>query len=155
MQYGHSLKEQGKYGEAEAAYRQAIKLRPRDPDAHLQLGHVLKLMDRAGESREEYAASMRLKPTRAAFDELDSLKDTDTGCGAVTATAAELESSDAVYLEVDDLLDYLRSHRTVSGIQRVQVGIVTHAIVAIEQGDRQYRIVRTARSGRGFLQFVP
>jgi len=154
VQYGHCLKEQGKRVEAETAYRRAIELAPEDADAHLQLGHVLKLLDRKEDAQQAYLASVGLKPTKAAIEEVQGLG----GAAAVQSSGALAlahDSSGTIYLEIDDLLDYLRSYRTVSGIQRVQVGVIQHAITqpATEQG--AYAFIRTGRNTSGFWRLDP
>lgn len=65
------------------------------------------------------------------------------------------DAQDTIYLEVDDLLDYLRSHWTVSGIQRVQVGIILHAIMEPATDQGTYALVRTGRNASGFRQLDP
>jgi len=48
------LKELTRFGEAEAAYRQALAQLPDDGDVHLQLGHLLKLLGRTEEAIAAY-----------------------------------------------------------------------------------------------------
>ena len=150
VQYGHSLKEQGKQKDAETAYRHAIKLHPNDADAHLQLGHVLKLLGRSGEAQREYAYSMELKPSQAAFEELINPDAVRLATPAPPVFAKH--SADTIYLEIDDLLDYLKAHRTVSGIQRVQVGVITHAMAEMAQGRGSYCLVRTDKRRQELVQ---
>jgi len=154
VQYGHCLKEQGKRVEAETAYRRAIELAPDDADAHLQLGHVLKLLDRREDAQQAYLASVGLKPTKAAIEEVQGL-----GGAAVVqgsgALALAHDSSGTIYLEVDDLLDYLRNHRTVSGIQRVQVGVIQHAILQSGAEQSAYAFIRSGRNASGFWRLEP
>ena len=153
VQYGHSLKEQGKRKEAEAAYRRAIELRPDDPDAHLQMGHVLKLLGKSEEAQGAYVSSMELKPSRSAFEELESLDMVQLPRGRHRASAEA--SADTIYLEIDDLLDYLRNHKTVSGIQRVQVGVIAHAINKMEEGRGSYSLVRAGKYGSSLISLLP
>ena len=40
VERGYTLADLGRYGEAEAAFRQAIRLKPRNADAHNGLGNV-------------------------------------------------------------------------------------------------------------------
>lgn len=154
VQYGHCLKEQGKRVEAEAAYRRAIELAPEDADAHLQLGHVLKLLDRKEDAQASYLASVGLKPSKAALEEVQSLSGTKAGTD-LGAAAMLHDAQDTIYLEIDDLLDYLRNHWTVSGIQRVQVGIILHAIMAPATDQGIYAFVRTGRNASGFWRLDP
>ena len=154
VQYGHCLKEQGKRTEAEAAYRRAIELRPDDADAHLQLGHVLKLLGRREEAQQSYLASIELKPSKAALDEANTLVGIGDGPD-LAAGAMVQDSAETIYLEIDDLLDYLRNHRTVSGIQRVQVGIIQHAMTDAAMQRGTYAFVRTGRHATGFWKLDP
>ena len=48
------LKELTRFGEAEAAYRQALAQSPDDGDLHLQLGHLLKLLGRTEDAIDVY-----------------------------------------------------------------------------------------------------
>jgi len=62
--YNHAkaLERQGRLREAEAAYRQAIRLRPNYPEAHNDLGLVLSVQDRSAEAEAEVREAIRLKP---------------------------------------------------------------------------------------------
>lgn len=154
VQYGHALKEQGKLASAEAAYRRAIELQPDDADAHLQLGHALKRQGRLDDARQAYQTSMELKPSKAAIEEVARLSTTEAAQELIAATTSH-DRDDTIYLEVDDLLDYLRNHRTLSGIQRVQVGIVQYAISEGVGPDGQYAFVRTGKHAAGFWRLDP
>lgn len=59
VQLGHMLKELARFGEAEAAYRQALAQSP-NGDTYLQLGHLLKLLGRRDEAVESYLAAYAL-----------------------------------------------------------------------------------------------
>ena len=63
VQYGHALKEQGFYKDAEAAYRRAIELVPDSADSWLQLGHVLKLQGKLKTALTAYARAYDADPT--------------------------------------------------------------------------------------------
>ena len=56
------LKELTQYGQAEAAYRQALAQSPEDGDIHLQLGHLLKLLGRTEEARKAMRALLAVAP---------------------------------------------------------------------------------------------
>jgi tetratricopeptide (TPR) repeat protein len=60
MQYGHSLKQNNRLAEAEAAYRKAIDLCPEDADANLQIGHLLKIQGRLSEAVVYYTRASEL-----------------------------------------------------------------------------------------------
>ena len=149
IQYGHALKEQGKLEDAEKAYQRAIDLKPGDADAHLQLGHALKLLGRRDDAEQAYTASLLLAPSKAAYDEVSGIGAIEVADQVVSANA-EQDGSATLYFEIDDLLDYLRSHKTLSGIQRVQVGIIQHAMQM--EGDAAVPIafVRSGKHAAGF-----
>lgn len=119
VQLGHALKEQQKYEDAELAYRNARELKLDDADIHLQLGHLLKIRGRNKEALESYAKSYQLEPTYAAEMEIKAL-DVDAEARFSKAISSQFNSTDIVYIELDDMLIYLDSHSAVSGIQRVQ-----------------------------------
>jgi glycosyltransferase involved in cell wall biosynthesis/Flp pilus assembly protein TadD len=125
IQFGHSRKEMGDLPGGEAAYRCALALQPDDADLHLQLGHVLKLQERTREAIEAYRRSFALKPLRAAAFELQGL-----GLSISEAVSASVSVSrdPAVFFEISDLFVDLLESRTISGIQRVQLCIVTHLL---------------------------
>ena len=154
IQYGHCLKEQSKLIEAEAAYRHAIALDPDDADAYLQLGHALKLLDRLPSAEQAYKRSFELRPSKAAYDEMIRLADADEVPERLPARTNH-DVSGMIYLEVDDLLDYLRHYRTLSGIQRVQVGIIQHAINEIASSDQPYAFVRMGKHAAVFWRLDP
>lgn len=62
VQYGHSLKEQGRLEAAEQAYRRAVALDGSVADTHLQLGRVIKMQNRLDEARDCYQRAYRLDP---------------------------------------------------------------------------------------------
>jgi FkbM family methyltransferase len=62
VQYGHSLKEQGRLPDAETAYRQAVRLDPKGADGALQLGHCLKMQGRIDEAIKCYSQALQVNP---------------------------------------------------------------------------------------------
>lgn len=120
VQLGNCLKEAGQLAEALAAYDVAINLDPKSADAHLQRGHLHKIKGRRSEALEDYRKSFELSPKRnPAFEELLAL-----GNGydiSVTGSEGDLRRPGipTIYLDVTDLIDYLRVNVTLSGIQRV------------------------------------
>lgn len=142
VQQGHARKEQGKLDAAEGAYRRALELSPEDADAYLQLGHILKLQSKRLEAAAAYARSLTLAPSRAAFEELSMVEGPQRANKLRRATAKFMVET--VYFEIDDLLGWLRAHKTLSGIQRVQVGIIRNLLKELLQhNDGQYIFVRT------------
>ena len=115
---------------------------------------MLKLLDRKEDAQQSYLSSVALKPTKAAIEEVKGLVVMEYGQGPGVLAMAH-DSPGTIYLEIDDLLDYLRNYRTVSGIQRVQVGVIRHAIgqAATERGT--YAFIRTGRNASGFWRLDP
>lgn len=142
VQLGHALKESSRFQEAEAAYRSALALTPDDADLHLQIGHLLKLTGRTEQAIKSYAASLRLSPTMAAYNEL-----TARGQGRlvldILSIRPNLPSPSLTYVQVTDFFNYLRAHKTVSGIQRVQLGIIMHVLAMPLAAPELRRIVYT------------
>jgi GT2 family glycosyltransferase/Tfp pilus assembly protein PilF len=62
IQYGHMLKEAGRFVEAETAYRRAAEFDPAGGDAWLHLGHVLKRQERIPDAITAYADALRVDP---------------------------------------------------------------------------------------------
>ena len=74
VQYGHALKEAGKFEASERAYQRALECDDRIADTHLQLGHLLGLQNRPIEAGESYIRALRLAPRlQDAFYALRSL----------------------------------------------------------------------------------
>lgn len=62
VQFGHALKESGRYSEAEACYRAYLAENTQDADIHLQLGHLFLLQDRGHEARSCYEGALARAP---------------------------------------------------------------------------------------------
>lgn len=121
VQLGHCRKEGGDLAGGEEAYRRALQISPGDPDPPLHLGHVLKLQNRLGEAAEAYRRSFALKPVCGVADELRRLSPSER----LEISVEPKRSKDRrVYVDVSDLLDVMTETVTVSGIQRVQVGLL-------------------------------
>ena len=133
IQLGHALKESHHRDEAETAYRTALSLTPNDGDLHLQLGHLLRLLGRTEEATESYKTAARLQPTSQAVAEPAGLMSTH---GADRQRPAAKPVVGRVHVPVDDLFDYIHHHRTVSGIQRVQLNLIGYLIMLPNAGDR-------------------
>lgn len=150
IQYGHALKESARPGEAEKAYRAALVRKPDDADGHLQMGHLHKLQGRLKLAAHDYAAAVRLDPTLAdALAELRMLLDRGVSLDDRTA-AAVLESfredlfrptapiedngRPCLVFDVSDLIGYFQNARLPTGIQRVQIELIT-ALLASPRTD--------------------
>jgi cytochrome c-type biogenesis protein CcmH/NrfG len=62
VQFGHALKEAGRIPEAEAAYRNAVRLSGETLDTLLPLGHALTLQDKCAEAARIYSRALDLSP---------------------------------------------------------------------------------------------
>jgi glycosyltransferase involved in cell wall biosynthesis len=135
VQLGHARKEQGDLKRAKLAYGTAMGLRADDDDVCLHMGHLLKLMgDRAG-AEEAYRRSFTINSeNRNALQELLSLE-ADI---AVAEAATVLAAGRNIYLDITDLMEYVKDNVSLSGIQRV----VAHLITGISAYGEQHRDVR-------------
>jgi glycosyltransferase involved in cell wall biosynthesis len=154
VQYGHALKALGKLGEAERAYREALMLEPDSADTFLQLGHVLKIQDRVHDAAEAYARSIELSPSKMAYQELASLVSKERAASLMEAKSSQ-ESPNVLYIGIDDLLGYLRAHKTVSGIQRVQIGFIEYLIAGQKANSGEIAFVRSRNDGGGLWRLQP
>ncbi|HTT99474.1 MAG TPA: glycosyltransferase [Rhizomicrobium sp.] len=142
IQLGHARKESGDHAAAEEAYREALKLKPGDADVYLQLGHLYKIRNQMGMALESYMRAMDLDPllgdARVEVDRLRervSQQEQRTASRSVTpmasryprqAKAADSKSLNIVF-DVSDLMHYFRNARLPTGIQRVQMEVITKA----------------------------
>ena len=122
-------------------------------DAHLQMGHVLKLLGRPDEALIAHERSCDIEPCKAAFDEINRFRVIDEPDRV--DLGARTDPTDTVYFEIDDLLDYLRTHKTPSGIQRVQAGILRVVATRTNAGSSSQAFVRTGRYGQGYWWLDP
>jgi glycosyltransferase involved in cell wall biosynthesis len=155
VQLGHALKERGKVPAAENAYHRALELKPDDGDAHLQLGHALKLRGKRHEAGKSYARSLELIPSRAAHGELSAIRGAQRA-NQLFQVAGSRASADLIYFEIDDLLGWLREHKTLSGIQRVAVGIIRTILAEVLVRDEwRYAFIRSRDDSGSFWQLWP
>ena len=71
---GNRLAGEYRYADAEAAYREAIRLDPGNADAHNDLGYLYAIVNRRSEAEAAYREAIRLNPAHAeARDNLDRL----------------------------------------------------------------------------------
>lgn len=124
-QLGHSLKESGDLEGGETAYRSGLALKPSDADLHLQLGHVLKLRGKKAAALESYRRSFAFRPLRGAANEMREL---DPYFDGYAGLKADQNPVSLIYLEISDLLEVISVSKTLSGIQRVQLGLVSYVL---------------------------
>ena len=136
VQYGHCQKESGSIDAALAAYGKAVELMPHDADAHLQLGHCLKIAGDRDGARESYLRAHVLDPdsphVRLELLQLGWPPSLMMSGGTVTNPAtppnhhARPEAVlPPVVFDVTDLFHYYLHARVPTGIQRVQINIIS------------------------------
>ncbi|WP_426954482.1 glycosyltransferase [Muricoccus radiodurans] len=143
VQRGHALKESGDPEAALALYHQAAAMAPGDADIHVQIGHALKLLGRLAEALDAYGKGVVADPgARHAWEEWRAL----------SARAAIPRRPAGTLLDLSDLLSWHGTHRTPSGIQRVQSEIAAAALAgaapvtlcAMPPGGRGWRALPVA-----------
>jgi glycosyltransferase involved in cell wall biosynthesis len=151
VQYGHSCKELGDPDAAEAAYRKSAEIMP-GGDAYVSLGQVLKSK---GDSAAADAA-FRKAITLAAGIELGVGLDggkTDIEGGLLPAPgggAAALPKR--VLIDLSDVFFFLHHHNTVSGIQRVQLGLAEALLRIVPELPYKLAFVCTLPDDSGWLE---
>lgn len=128
VQLGHARKEGGDLIGAEAAYRTAMAQAPGDADVRLHLGHLMKVTGRTNEAIDLFERSFELEPGLRTYAELVELGE-PTRADRVVRTIVPGAAGPTMYLQIGDLLNFLRTHSTPSGIQRVQLGVIQHYLV--------------------------
>ena len=66
IEAGTALGRLGQYDPAEALLRDAVRLAPRNADAHYRLGELLQVLGRNADARKHYAAAVGIDPGHAA-----------------------------------------------------------------------------------------
>lgn len=153
VQYGHALKESGDHIGAKEAYRKALDLSPGNPDTYLQLGHVTKLMGGFAEAAYDYLQALLLDPAnKDAQHELLALRNqgvkpiSTTSSGELPSNGIPMivqsrhtmieasmnaimrtKASHHIVFDISDLIQYFRDSRLPTGIQRVQMEIISAA----------------------------
>jgi glycosyltransferase involved in cell wall biosynthesis len=152
VQYGHALKECGDVAAAQAAYEKAIGLDPEVADTHVQLGHSLKLQGDMDGALEAYRRAYALDPaSRAAAVELQQMDTTFRAAERLAEAQAAPAQHEAILIDLSDVFFYLKHHDTLSGIQRVQMG-VAEALIGL--GDKAGRPVRFVVGGEALGGYV-
>lgn len=139
VQYGHALKEVGRLSDAEAAYRTALEHEPHNSDTHLQIGHLLKIQGKPPQALAAYVRAAELDPTNADAQRekaaLVALLGSDAATPAPARAAAKVvEVGPRTVFDCSDLIQYFRDNRLPTGIQRVQMNIVSQYIGLGDEG---------------------
>ncbi len=111
VQLGNCAKEAGDLNTARRAYLDAKKLNDSDADLFLQLGHLYKISGENGAAMESYRRALKLDAKSPAAGELAFFEGVRK---PATATA---------FLDVTDVICFLRENSRLSGIQRVIANI--------------------------------
>jgi glycosyltransferase involved in cell wall biosynthesis len=131
VQYGHALKESGSFERAEEAYLTAKTLAASEPDIPLQLGHLFKRIRKPARAIIAFREALELDSNlREARIELERL-----GVTVEDPNQEYDERPAGTFIDLSDVFFYLRHHATVSGIQRVQLGIA-RALISLPETQR-------------------
>jgi len=127
VQLGNCRKELGDYTGSLDAYDRAGRLDEQDPDIHLQKGHALKLAGRASDAIAAYRRSVECRAeNNPALLELAALAPMELA--RLPNRGARLDAGvRTLYLDVTDLIDYVKGNVTLSGIQRVAANLIARA----------------------------
>ncbi|MGE3283110.1 MAG: tetratricopeptide repeat protein [Alphaproteobacteria bacterium] len=132
---GHTLKESGDLAAAEAAYRAALTCDPDDPEIHLQLGYVLRLRGETAKAIKAYRRSFELLPLRTTWSELVA---SDRTSDPLVLPPPGRQRAPAIMLDISDLLIALCTWDFISGIQRVQLGLLSSLLADADAADCQF-----------------
>lgn len=145
VQLGHAVKELGNFAAAREAYLTAAALPGNDGDPALHLGHLAKVSGDILGARRHYADALLEQPDNTdAQDELRQLlfdprtieaETIRTALGyreaervRVVAGRERPAAGGAIVFDVSDLVAYFRNARLPTGIQRVQIEVITAAL---------------------------
>ena len=133
VQRGHCLKEAGDVAGGLAAYRQALAHAPNDSDLHLQIGHALKLLGQPKEALDAYRIALALDAAnhdaRAETLTLEHL----LAPPEVARQKATQPRSTRLMFDITDLVQYMKEWRIPTGIQRVQLNVIHHALTVLAE----------------------
>lgn len=118
VQLGNCLKESGRFEEALSAYNRAKQIERNNSDLYLQIGHLHKLQGNKQEALSSYEISAFLdKNNTFARSEIVSLEKIEN--------QEYLPNNGKIWFDVSDILGYFPDNRSPTGIQRVQISILT------------------------------
>lgn len=133
VQRGHCLKESGDVGGGLAAYRQASTHAPNDSDLHLQIGHALKLLEQPEQALDAYRAALALDAgNRDAQVEITALEQSLALAEAERQKKSRPRSTRLMF-DITDLIQYMKEWRIPTGIQRVQLNVIHHALTVFAE----------------------
>ena len=154
VQHGNCLKEAGDFRGAEEAYRRAIALKSDDSDVHLQLGHLMKRKGQLAAAVECYNRALELDPRQHnALMELKALG-VDVSFHKPARPERQRAAGPVTYYDIFDLIQFLRVHLRVTGIQRVVINIVAH-LLNEEESSRTIAFCAVTTRPDGQARFDP
>jgi cytochrome c-type biogenesis protein CcmH/NrfG len=118
IQLGHVTKQMADFAAAERAYRKAASLAPTNVDAMLSLARLLLDL---GHHEEERGFRKRVFALEARFEHYQSRVADEP----VEIAAEPHQVENALVLDISDLLSCLQNGGTITGIQRVQIGVIS------------------------------
>lgn len=164
---GHRHRDAKRWGQAADAYGRHVRLHPHDLGDWIRLAEMWLAAGRPEAAERAYARARKEAPHDAhiAFQLAQSLRRIGQDAEALamfklalqltertrpkpTATTTipgEVPPDGMVLYSVQDLIGYLITHPTVTGIQRVQLGILRHVMAT--QGDRAGFVMTDAQPG--------
>ena len=133
VQRGHCLKEAGDVAGGLVAYNQALIQAPNDSDLHLQIGHALKLLGQPEEAIKAYRTALALdEGNRDAQTEITTMEQV-LALAEVARQKASQPRSTRLMFDITDLVQYMKEWRIPTGIQRVQLNVIYHALTAFAE----------------------
>lgn len=120
VQYGHVLKDWGRHIEAEAQYRKALAVAPRNADTYLHLGHCLKLQGRIRDAARAYKVAFNLSTVSRdavhgyARVELEAL-------GESTATHIEVPNDVQEHTQIGSLRHLIDSQNWQALLEQLEI----------------------------------
>ena len=143
VQLGNMAHEQNNDAEARAAHEAALRLRPGYADAHLQLGHLADARGDHAATGAHYLAAYTADPrlgdaarglhramARTRGDARTRLLDALRTPGSLPGVPPSVPdaATAAIVFDISDLVGYWSGSRLPTGIQRVQIQLVTYAL---------------------------
>jgi len=120
VQLGHAAKETGNHAESRGAYTKAIELRPNDFDVRLNMGHLEKLAGQRDAAITAYKKAFQLNPKNTdALREIVGLEGDVSDLGDAVAQGFR-----TIYVDMTDLIVYVQTNASLSGIQRVVANLI-------------------------------
>lgn len=119
IQLGHVVREQERFADAASHYGKAAELKPEDADPWQHLAYTAKDIDQTDRAIQAFGHYLSLTGRKDGYDQLVALDVKATSYLRVRPHKA------ATFFLIDDFLKFLADHVTVSGIQRVQIGLLS------------------------------